>query len=159
MGRIEKHEYYMEIARTVAKRSTCIRSNVGAVMVSDNRIIATGYNGAPSKMPHCIDMGVCFRNENGVESGTKLETCRSVHAEQNLIAHCSFHGSSSKDSTVYCTMLPCVICAKLLINAGVSTLIYDDVYADQSSVDLFLEAGVKLISYKQMESISIKNNG
>ena len=111
-------EYFMGIASLVAKRSTCRRRRVGAIVVRDKRILATGYNGAPAGLPHCLDTG-CLREEMEIPSGERHELCRGLHAEQNVIIQAAYHGVSIKGGTLYCTNLPCSICAKMLINAGV----------------------------------------
>ncbi|WP_290902673.1 dCMP deaminase family protein, partial [Ferroglobus sp.] len=111
-------EYFMEIAKVVAKRSTCLRQNVGAVIVKDKRILSTGYNGAPMGLPHCLDIG-CLREELNVPSGERHELCRAVHAEQNAIIQAAVHGVSIKGATLYTTHQPCIMCAKMIINAGI----------------------------------------
>jgi dCMP deaminase len=133
----------MGIASLVAERSTCRRRRVGAIVVRDKRILATGYNGAPAGLPHCLDTG-CLREEMGVPSGERHELCRGLHAEQNVIIQAAYHGVSIKEGTLYCTNLPCSICAKMLINAGVSEIIYQDGYADAMTEDMLDGAGVKL---------------
>ncbi|MFW5996270.1 MAG: deoxycytidylate deaminase, partial [Halanaerobiaceae bacterium] len=110
-------EYFMRMAELAAERSTCLRRQVGAVLVKDRRILATGYNGAPKGLAHCEKTG-CLRQEKSVPSGQRHEICRGVHAEQNLIAQAAVHGVKSEGGIVYCTTQPCVICAKLLINSG-----------------------------------------
>jgi dCMP deaminase len=136
-------EYFMGIASLVAKRSTCRRRQVGAIVVRDKRILATGYNGAPAGLPHCLDTG-CLREEMKVPSGERHELCRGLHAEQNVIIQAAYHGVSIKEGTLYCTNLPCSICAKMLINAGVRKIIYQDGYADPMTEDMLNGAGVKL---------------
>src|SRR5512135_1336683 len=116
-------EYFMEITRLVARRSTCLRRQVGAVLVKDKNILATGYNGAPSGIAHCLDVG-CLRERMGIPSGERHELCRGLHAEQNAIIQAAFHGVSIRDAVLYCTNLPCIICAKMLINAGVRRIVH-----------------------------------
>ncbi len=135
--------YFMEITRLVAKRSTCRRRSVGAVIVKDKRVLATGYNGAPTNIRHCIDIG-CLREQLNVPSGEKHELCRGIHAEQNAIVQAALHGVSIKDATLYCTNLPCSICAKMIINAGIRNIVYMDGYADKMSMEMLEEAGVGL---------------
>ena len=130
MDRPGWNEYFMKMADLAAKRSTCIRRSVGAVLVKDRRVLATGYNGAPKKLKHCEETG-CLRAEMDVPSGQRHEICRGVHAEQNLIAQAGVHGVKTEGATVYCTNQPCVICAKLLINSGIAKIYYKNPYQDQ----------------------------
>ena len=134
-------QYFMNIARTVATRSTCIRRKVGAVIVRDKHIISTGYNGNVSGLPHCLDVG-CLRDELDIPSGTQHETCRAIHAEQNAIIQAALHGISTKDSTIYVTHTPCIICAKILVNAGIKKVVYGDTYPDAAGLELFASADV-----------------
>lgn len=136
--------YFMDITRLVAKRSTCLRRAVGAVVVKDRRILSTGYNGAPVNVTHCIDAG-CLREKLNVPSGEKHELCRGIHAEQNAIIQAAYHGVSIKGATLYCTNLPCSICAKMIINAGIKTIYYVEGYADSISEDMLKEADIQLI--------------
>ena len=133
----------MGIASLVAKRSTCRRRQVGAIVVSNKRILATGYNGAPTGLPHCLDIG-CLREEMGIGSGERHELCRGLHAEQNVIIQAAYHGVCIKDATLYCTNLPCSICTKMLINAGIREIIYEQDYADPMAEEMLKAAGVKL---------------
>ena len=142
-------EYFMEIAGVVAKRSTCLRQNVGAVIVKDKRIIATGYNGAPSGLPHCLDIG-CLREKLNVPSGERQELCRGVHAEQNAIIQAAKFGSSVEGGTLYSTHCPCITCAKMIINAGIKRVVYGKKYADRRGLELLEEAGV-LVEYFPFE--------
>lgn len=141
MSRPTWEEYFMEITRLVAKRSTCLRRQVGAVLVMDKRILATGYNGAPSGLAHCLDVG-CLREKRQIPSGERHELCRGLHAEQNVIIQAAFHGIRIQGSTLYCTDLPCVICTKMLINAGIKEIIYESGYGDTLSREMLLEAGI-----------------
>jgi len=134
----------MNITYLVAERSTCLRRKVGAVLVKDKRILATGYNGAPSGLKHCLDIG-CLREKEGIPSGERHELCRGLHAEQNVIIQAAYHGISIADSTIFCTNLPCVICTKMLINSGVKCIFYREGYADALSRDMLAEAGIDLI--------------
>ena len=127
--RISWQKYFMDMAYLSAKRSTCLRRQVGAVAVIENHVIATGYNGAPKGVRHCIETG-CLREEQGIPSGEKHELCRGVHAEQNLICQAASYGVALKGATIYCTHQPCYICAKMIINAGVELVIYSDGYND-----------------------------
>lgn len=136
--------YFMDIAMLVAKRSTCIRRSVGAVIVKDKRILSTGYNGAPSGVRHCIETG-CLREKLNVPSGERHELCRGIHAEQNAIIQAAYHGVSIKGASLFCTNLPCSICAKMIINAGIVTIYYQTGYADQMSSDMMKEAGVDVL--------------
>jgi dCMP deaminase len=136
-------EYFIEMARLVAKRSTCLRRKVGAVLVKDKRILATGYNGAPRGLKHCIDIG-CMRQKLKVPSGERHELCRALHAEQNALIQASLHGISLKGSSLYATNQPCVICAKMLINAGIEEIIIADGYPDRLAMDFLKEAKIRV---------------
>ena len=138
--------YFMDIAELVAKRSTCIRRAVGAIVVKDKRILTTGYNGAPSGTSHCKDAG-CIRDTLNVASGERHELCRGIHAEQNAIIQAALHGVSIKDSILFCTNLPCSICAKMIINAGIQKIMYQMGYADPLSKEMLKEAQVELVQF------------
>ncbi|TFH48253.1 MAG: dCMP deaminase family protein [Methanothrix sp.] len=135
-------EYFMEIAIVVAKRSTCLRNQVGALFVRNKRILTTGYNGAPSGLDHC-DLVGCARD--GVASGTRHELCRAVHAEQNAIIQAALHGISIEGATLYCTHQPCVLCAKMMINARVRKVVYQQSYPDQTALDFLQQAGIEVV--------------
>jgi dCMP deaminase len=137
-------EYFMGIARMVTVRSTCLRRHVGAILVKDRRILATGYNGAPSGVRHCEEVG-CLRQDGSVPSGMRHELCRGLHAEQNAIIQAAYHGISITGSTLYCTNKPCVICSKMLINAGIGTIYYDEGYNDPLADQMLEEAGVEVL--------------
>lgn len=137
-------QYFMQMAALAAKRSTCLRRAVGAALVRDNQLIATGYNGSPKGIPHCSETG-CLREQMGVPSGQKHELCRGVHAEQNAIIQAAINGSSTRGAALYCTHQPCSICARLIINAEIKTVYVADSYPDALSEQLFVEAGVELI--------------
>ena len=138
----------MQIAHVVATRSTCIRRHVGAVLVFDKRILATGYNGVPSGIEHCGVRG-CLREQLGIPSGTQHELCRGLHAEQNALVQAARHGGIASDgATLYCTAHPCVQCTKMLINAGVRRIVFGESYPDKLSCDLLTEAGVEVIHYE-----------
>jgi len=143
MSRPTLDEYFMEIASVVAKRSTCLRQHVGAVIVKDKRILATGYNGAPSGMPHCEEVG-CLRDKMAVPSGERQELCRGVHAEQNAIIQAAKFGISVDGGTLYSTHCPCITCAKIIINAGIKKVVYGKEYADKRGLELLKEAGVEV---------------
>jgi dCMP deaminase len=135
--------YFLDIVDLVSRRSTCLRRAVGAALVRDKRILATGYNGAPSKLQHCLDVG-CLRKQLQVPSGERHELCRGLHAEQNAIIQAALHGVSVKDSTLYCTNHPCVICAKMIINAGIVRIVIRDGYSDELAADMLTEAGISV---------------
>ncbi len=137
-------EYFMGIAGMVAARSTCLRRHVGAILVKERRILATGYNGAPSGVRHCDEVG-CLRQDNSVPSGTRHELCRGLHAEQNAIIQAAYHGIPITGSTLYCTNKPCVICSKMLINAGIRTIYHDQGYDDPLADQMLEEAGVEIL--------------
>ena len=136
-------EYFMDIADLVSRRSTCMRRSVGAVIVKDKRLLATGYNGAPSGLEHCLELG-CLREELGVPSGERHELCRGLHAEQNAIIQAALHGVSVNGSSLYCTNHPCIICAKMIINAGIGTVYVKADYRDKLAADILKEAGIKV---------------
>ncbi len=136
-------EYFLDIAALIARRATCRRRSVGAVLVKDRRILATGYNGAPTGLRHCLDLG-CLREQQNIPSGERHELCRGLHAEQNSIIQAAFHGVSVKDATLYCTNYPCVICAKMIINAGIARIIFREGYSDQLSQEMLREATVEV---------------
>jgi len=137
------NEYFLEVAKLVSKRSTCLRRSVGAVLVRDKRILATGYNGAPAGLEHCLDTG-CLREKLKIPSGERHELCRALHAEQNALIQASLHGISVKDSVLYATNQPCVICAKMIINAGIREIVIAEGYPDKMALDFLKKAGVKI---------------
>jgi dCMP deaminase len=139
MNRPTWDEYFMEIARLVASRSTCLRRQVGAVMVKDKNILATGYNGTPSGIRHCAEVG-CLRQELNVPSGERHELCRGLHAEQNAIIQAAKHGVNIDGATLYCTHSPCIICSKMLINSGVKRIVCCDGYPDPLAKAMLDEA-------------------
>lgn len=142
--------YFMEIAEVVAQRSTCLRGKVGAVIVKDKRILTTGYNGAPSGLAHCREVG-CTRQKLGIPSGQRHELCRGIHAEQNAIIQAAVWGISIKGGTMYSTVQPCSLCAKMLINAGIVKIVYKGEYPDKLSLSLLQEAGVELVSFSLID--------
>jgi dCMP deaminase len=137
------NEYFIDIALLVSRRSTCTRRSVGAVLVKDKRILATGYNGAPTGLAHCAEVG-CLREQQKVPSGERHELCRGLHAEQNAIIQAAFHGISIAGATLYCTTVPCSICLKMLINAGIHHMICVEGYPDQLTERLLEEAGIQI---------------
>ena len=137
----------MEIAHLVKKRSTCLRRQVGAVLSKDKNILATGYNGPPSGTSHCIDVG-CLREKQGIPSGERHEICRGLHAEQNAIIQAAKHGTAITGSVLYCTNLPCIICSKMIINAGITRIIYDAGYPDKLGFEMLSEAGIVIEQFK-----------
>ena len=143
-------EYFMGIAEMVASRSTCRRRQVGAVAVRAKRLLATGYNGAPSGLPHCLEIG-CLRETQGIPSGERHELCRGLHAEQNVIIQAAYHGVSLAGASLFCTNLPCAICAKMLINAGIKRIVYASGYADGLSLEMLTQAGVELTRHAEAE--------
>ncbi len=135
-------EYFLKVASVVAERATCRRHHVGAVAARDKHILATGYNGAAAGLKDCLELG-CLRDELNIPSGTRHEICRGIHAEQNVIIQASLHGVSLEGSTIYCTHTPCVLCAKMLVNARIKRFVSFSRYDDNSFVDLFREAGIE----------------
>ena len=136
-------EYFLEIAFVVGKRSTCLRNNVGAVIVRDKRILSTGYNGAPSGMEHCLEIG-CIRDMEKIPSGIQQEKCRAVHAEQNAIIQAAIHGVNVSGATIYCTHQPCILCTKMIINSNIKRVVYATLYHDTDSLNFFRDAGVEV---------------
>ena len=140
-------EYFMEMANVVAKRSTCLRRRVGAILVKDKHILSTGYNGAPKGFRHCDEVG-CLRQKQDIPSGERHELCRGLHAEQNAIIQAAVFGVSIKDSTLYCTNTPCVVCVKMLINAGVTEIVYSGEYPDHLAKKMLSESTLKIKRFK-----------
>jgi dCMP deaminase len=136
-------EYFLEVAALVAKRATCLRRQVGAVLVRDKKILSTGYNGAPSGLEHCFEIG-CIRQKLNIPSGQRHELCRGLHAEQNVLLQAALYGTSTKGSTLYITNQPCVICAKMLINAGIKEITIASGYPDALARDFLKEAKIKV---------------
>ena len=144
MNRPTWDEYFMEMAELTAKRSTCIRRSVGAVIVKDRHAIATGYNGAPSGIAHCEERGGCIRQKLNVPSGQRHELCMALHAEQNAIIQAAAMGNSIEGGTIYITHQPCAICAKMIINAGIKRIVIKDGYPDELAASILEEAGLKI---------------
>jgi len=140
--------YFLRIAEQVAERSTCLRRRVGALLVKDKRILATGYNGAPIGLKHCSDVG-CLREDREIASGTQHELCRGLHAEQNAIIQAALHGIKIDGATIYTTHEPCVLCAKMLVNSGVKEIFYRDSYPDQLAQNILSEAKIKVVHIEE----------
>jgi len=140
-------EYFMEMAHVVSKRSTCLRRKVGALLVKDKHILSTGYNGAPKGLAHCAEVG-CIRKDKNIPSGERHELCRGLHAEQNAIIQAAVFGVSITGSTLYCTNTPCVVCAKMLINAGVREIVYAGEYPDDLAARMLSESNIKIHRFK-----------
>ena len=139
--------YFMDITCLVAERSTCLRRKVGAIAVKDKRILATGYNGAPAGVPHCLEVG-CLREQLGIPSGQRHEICRGLHAEQNVIIQAAVHGISLKGAEIYCTHQPCLICTKMLINCGITKVYFLESYPDELAAAMIKEAGIPFEALK-----------
>jgi len=148
-------EYFMEVAHVVRKRSTCLRRHVGAVLVKDKRILATGYNGAPSGLAHCRDTG-CLRQALNVPSGERHEICRGAHAEQNAVAQAALLGVSTKGSEIYITDHPCSVCVKIMINAGIKRIVFQGDYPDPLAVQLLAQSNIKVEKFKTPKTKSGK---
>ena len=140
-------EYFMEMAHVVAKRSTCLRRKVGAILVKEKHILSTGYNGAPKGFKHCAETG-CLREDQNIPSGERHELCRGLHAEQNAIIQAAVFGTSIKGSVLYCTNTPCVVCVKMLINAGVTEIVYSGEYPDDLAKRMLAESNLKIKRFK-----------
>ena len=140
---------FMELTVQVGTWSSCFRRKVGAVIVRDKRVMTTGYNGAPAGIASCIERGECLREKLNIPSGTRAELCYGVHAEQNAIIQAARYGINIQGATLYCTHQPCVTCAKMIINAGISRVVYKEGYPDEFSLELFKEAGTKIEKYEE----------
>ncbi|HUX47476.1 MAG TPA: dCMP deaminase family protein [Desulfosporosinus sp.] len=140
------NSYFMQLASVVAERSTCLRRRVGAVMVKEKQILSTGYNGSPSGLLHCDEIG-CLRQILNVPSGERTEICRAVHAEQNAIVQAAKHGVAITGADLYTTLQPCVLCTKLLINVGIKRVVYLEAYPDQLAAEMANEAGLMLVRF------------
>jgi dCMP deaminase len=151
--RIDFDEYCLKIAAVVGERSTCRRHHMGAVAVRDRHILTTGYNGAPAGAKDCLELG-CLRDEMNIESGTRQELCRAIHAEQNVIIQAGLHGVSLEGATVYCTHTPCVLCAKMLVNSRIKRFVTFGKYNDDRFIELFREAGIQ-VDIKERPSAKI----
>ncbi|MBS3098555.1 dCMP deaminase family protein [Candidatus Woesearchaeota archaeon] len=144
-------KYFMKIATLVAERSTCRRHHVGAVIVRDKRILTTGYNGAPSGVKDCLELG-CLRDEKNIKSGERHEICRAIHAEQNAIIQAGLHGVTIEGSTIYCTHPPCILCAKMLANAKVKRYVTAGEYPDEEAKKLMKEVGIEFVKVDKPET-------
>jgi len=150
MSRPSWDEYFMKIVDLVKTRSTCLRRQVGALIVKDKRILASGYNGAPAGVSHCDEVG-CLRQQLNIPSGERHELCRAIHAEQNAIVQAAYAGTSVKGATLYVSLQPCSLCAKLMINAGITKLVYRGSYPDELSLSMLNEAGIELVNFDEVE--------
>jgi len=148
MSRPSWDQYFIDITHLVASRSTCLRRQVGALLVKDRNILATGYNGTPSGITHCEDVG-CLRDRLQVPSGERHELCRGLHAEQNAIIQAARHGVNIDGATLYCTTMPCIICTKMLINAGIRRVVYEEGYADQLAREMVAEAQIAVDQFQR----------
>jgi len=144
-------EYFLKMAMLVAERSTCLRRNVGAVIVKDKHLLTSGYNGAPANTKDCTELG-CLRDTLKIPSGTQHQICRAVHAEQNAIVQAAYHGINVSDATMYCTHTPCIICAKIIVNAGIKRVVTYTSYNDDEFLKLFKEAGVVIEVQKKPDA-------
>lgn len=140
----------MELTELVGTWASCYRRKVGAIIVKDKRVLTTGYNGAPAGISSCVERGECLREKMNIPSGTHAETCYAAHAEQNAIIQAARYGANIDGATLYCTHQPCVICAKMIINAGIKRVVYKEGYPDEFSIRLFEEAGTKIIKYEEI---------
>lgn len=143
MSRISWDEYFMSMAELASRRSTCLRRQIGAVIVRDNQVLATGYNGAPKGLVNCCDINKCVRQEMGIPSGERHELCRAVHAESNAITQCAVNGVSCKGGTMYVTASPCVMCLKQIINAHIVRIVAKEMYPDDLSRDMLKESNIQ----------------
>lgn len=140
---------FMDMAKLVATWSSCLRRQVGAVIAKDNRVLATGYNGAPKGVKNCLERHECLRNKLGIESGTRQEICYSVHAEQNAIAQAAKLGHSVDGGTIYITHSPCSLCSRIVINAGIKRIVFLENYPDDFSLSILKEAKIEVVHLKQ----------
>jgi dCMP deaminase len=146
MPRPSWDQYFMDITRLVATRSTCMRRQVGAILVKERNILATGYNGVPSGITHCDATG-CLRERLKIPSGERHELCRGLHAEQNAIIQAARHGINIDGSTLYCTTMPCIICTKMVINAGIRAIVYGEGYTDELAREMISESGISVVHF------------
>ena len=157
-------EYFLQIARIVAERSTCLRRKVGALIVKDRRMLSTGYNGTPKGIIHCDETG-CLREELNIPSGQRHELCRGLHAEQNALIQAALYGISLQGGILYCTTYPCSICAKMLINAGIREIVIEEGYPDDLAKEFLEEAEIPVrvlgmpVLKKQCSSVSDQVKG
>lgn len=151
MSRPSWDEYFMKIAMLVAERSTCLRHHVGALIVKNKRILTTGYNGAAAGVKDCLELG-CLRNEKNIPSGERHEICRAIHAEQNALIQAALHGVNVSEGTIYCTHPPCILCAKMLVNARIKRYVTYGEYPDKEALALLKEAGIEFVKEKKPET-------
>jgi dCMP deaminase len=147
--RVDKINYYLDIAETVLERGTCLRRNFGAIIVNNDEIISTGYVGAPRGRKNCCDLNYCTREKLKIPRGERYELCRSLHAEQNAIISAAIKGVSIKDGTIYTNTYPCSICARMLINAEIKRIVYDGDYSDPLAKEMLEESGIEVVKYKK----------
>ncbi len=152
MNRIGWDEYFMSMAELASKRSTCLRRQVGAVIVKDNQVLATGYNGAPKGLPNCCDLNECLRQKMNIPSGERHELCRAVHAENNAITQCAVNGVSCKGGTIYVTASPCIMCLKQIINAGILKIVALEIYPDEMSREMLEACNIEFVKYEKANS-------
>lgn len=148
MKRPSWDDYFMDMTKLTATRSSCLRRHVGAVLVKDTRVIATGYNGAPAGVTHCEVTG-CLRQKLNVPSGERHELCRGLHAEQNAIIQAALYGVSTEGATLYCTTKPCSICTKMIINAKITKIVYEEYYEDSLADELLKDTDIRILQYKK----------
>jgi len=137
----------MAMAELASKRSTCIRRQVGAVLVKDNQVLSTGYNGAPKGLPNCCDLNECLRQTMNIPSGQRHELCRAVHAENNAITQCAVNGVSCKGATLYVTASPCIMCIKQIINAGIVKIVASEIYPDEMSIKMIEQCNIEFVKF------------
>lgn len=148
MARPAWDDYFMKITADVSERATCVKRRVGAIIVMGNRILSTGYNGAPKGLPHCTEQ-TCLRRQMNVPSGQRHELCRGLHAEQNAIIQAAVYGVSIEGATMYCNYQPCVICVKMIINAGIRRLVYAGGYPDELAMEMLKESDLEIVKYQR----------
>jgi len=148
MNRPNWDDYFIKLTQDVSERATCVKRKVGALIVKDKRILATGYNGAPKGFKHCEETG-CIRQEMGLPSGQRHELCRGLHAEQNAIIQAAVHGVEIEGATLYCNYQPCVICVKMLINAGIKKIVYAGGYPDELAQKMLKESKIQVVKYEK----------
>ena len=153
MVRRDKQNYYLDMAQVALERSTCLRRQYGAVIVKDDEIISTGYNGGIRGGDNCCEIGECQREKFGIPHGEQYEKCYAVHAEQNAIIQAAVLGTSTRGATLYCTHQPCILCAKMIVNAGIVRVVYGAGYPDPFALEIFREAGVQVECYNEEEGV------
>jgi dCMP deaminase len=150
-------QYFMSIAKFASTRSTCLRRKVGAVIVKNKRILSTGYNGAPRGLQHCLEVG-CLREKLNIKSGERHELCRAIHAEQNAVIQAAVSGVSIENADIYCTTFPCVLCSKIIINAGIKKITVIEGYPDELSRQMLDEAGIEVCYLDSAGLISVSED-